>query len=312
MSQPFAVVFPGQGSQSVGMMDALADQYPLVQELYQQASDLLSSDLWKLVTQGPKEDLNMTWNTQPAMLVAGVASWQIWKQQDGTDPVVMAGHSLGEYTALVCSGAMAFQDAVLLVAQRGRFMQQAVPSGEGAMAAILGLDDDVVREICSSSQQDDVVEAVNFNSPGQVVIAGHTEAVQRAMLAAKEAGAKRALPLPVSAPSHCALMKPAAHKLADKLAAIELHLPNIPVLHNASVTQAESTDDLRRLLAEQLFSPVRWVESILAMRQMGVEQLIELGPGKVLAGLCRRIDKQISAIAVVDDVSLQKALGETA
>ncbi|MCU7960597.1 MAG: ACP S-malonyltransferase [gamma proteobacterium symbiont of Bathyaustriella thionipta] len=312
MSQAFAIVFPGQGSQSVTMMDALAGQYPLVQELYEQASDLLSIDLWKLVTEGPEEDLNRTWNTQPAMLVAGVASWKIWKQQQGADPVVMAGHSLGEYTALVCSAAMDFADAVELVAQRGRFMQQAVADGEGAMAAILGLDDDMVREICSSSQQGSVVEAVNFNSPGQVVIAGHEEAVQRAMLAAREAGARRALPLPVSAPSHCALMKPAAQKLADKLAAIELRMPEIPVLHNVSVIRAESTNDLRRLLAEQLFSPVRWVESIQAMQRMGVEKVIELGPGKVLAGLCRRIDKQISAVAVVDDSSLQKALGETA
>jgi [acyl-carrier-protein] S-malonyltransferase len=304
----FSIVFPGQGSQSVGMLSELAVAFPLVQETFSEASDALGYDLWQLIQQGPADDLNQTTRTQPAMLASGVAVWRVWQAEGGPSPKLMAGHSLGEYTALVCADAMGFSDAVSLVADRGRFMQEAVPAGSGGMAAILGLDDDQVRAVCSEAAQGDVVEAVNFNSPGQVVIAGNKSAIDRACELAKGAGAKRALPLPVSVPSHCALMKPAAEKLAEMLTSIEISSPGIPVLHNVNVASTSDGDEIRRLLAEQLYSPVRWVETVQKMAASGASVLLEAGPGKVLAGLTKRIDRNLKGVAVFDPDSVNSAL----
>jgi [acyl-carrier-protein] S-malonyltransferase len=306
MTQQIAFLFPGQGSQSIGMLAELQAAYPVVAETFGEASDVLGFDLWKLVQDGPETDLNQTHNTQPTMLAAGVATWRVWKQQGGSDPVVMAGHSLGEYSALTCAGALQFTDAIKLVAERGRLMQQAVPEGVGAMAAILGLDDDVVRQVCADAAGEEVVEAVNFNSPGQVVIAGHTAAVTRAIDAAKEAGAKRALPLPVSVPSHCALMKPAAERLAEVLSDIDVSMPAIPVIHNVNVGIANNADSIRQMLVEQLYSPVRWTETVQRMQSDGVSLLVEAGPGKVLTGLARRIDRKLDAMPLFDPASLEK------
>ncbi len=307
-----SIVFPGQGSQSVGMLAGLAEIFPEVRETFAEASETLGFDLWRLTQDGPKEDLDSTVNTQPAMLAAGVAVWRSWQSRGGAAPALMAGHSLGEYTALVCAGALGFTDAVSLVAQRARFMQEAVPQGSGAMAAILGLDDDQVRALCAEAARGDVVEAVNFNAPGQVVVAGSREAVERLTAAAKAAGAKRALPLPVSVPSHCALMKPAAERMAEQLARTRIDSPSVPVLHNASVESTDDPGQIRALLAMQLYSPVRWVETVQEMARRGVAALVEAGPGKVLAGLNKRIDKNMHALPVFDPDSLGKALEETA
>ena len=304
----FSIVFPGQGSQSVGMLSELAEAFPLVQQTFAEASEALGYDLWQLIQQGPADDLNQTARTQPAMLASGVAVWRVWQAEGGPSPKLMAGHSLGEYTALVCADAMGFSDAVSLVADRGRFMQEAVPAGSGGMAAILGLDDDQVRSVCSEAAQGEVVEAVNFNSPGQVVIAGSKAAVDRACEGAKAAGAKRALPLPVSVPSHCALMQPAAERLSERLAGIEIAKPRIPVLHNVNVEAAADPAAIRELLAAQLHSPVRWVETVQAMAGEGVTTLFEAGPGKVLAGLTKRIDKQLKGVGVFDPSTLSAAL----
>ncbi|MCU7853461.1 MAG: ACP S-malonyltransferase [Candidatus Thiodiazotropha sp. (ex Monitilora ramsayi)] len=304
----FSIVFPGQGSQSVGMLGALSESYPSVTETFSEASEALGYDLWELVQNGPAEALNQTTKTQPAMLAAGVAVWRVWQSQGGAVPQQMAGHSLGEYTALVCAGAIAFADAVKLVAERGRFMQEAVPEGTGGMAAILGLDDDKIREVCSTAAEGEVVEAVNFNSPGQVVIAGNKAAVDRACGLAKEAGAKRALPLPVSVPSHCALMKPAAERLAEMLATIDVSSTTIPVLHNVSVETADDADTIRQMLAAQLYSPVRWVETVGKMAASGTTTLLEAGPGKVLAGLTKRIDRNLKGVAMFDPDTLKNAL----
>ncbi|MDH5357373.1 MAG: ACP S-malonyltransferase [Gammaproteobacteria bacterium] len=303
-----AFVFPGQGSQSVGMLSQLATEFTHVQSTFSEASDVLGYDLWDLVTSGPEETLNQTQRTQPAMLAAGIAVWRSWQSVSDIQPAYLAGHSLGEYTALVASGALSFVDAIKLVEQRGQFMQQAVPVGKGAMAAILGLEDNVVRSICEQASENGVVEAVNFNSPGQVVIAGDADAVNPAIELAKEQGAKRALLLPVSVPSHCALMKPAAEQLAAALATISIQTPTIPVIHNASVTSTDNAADIKRLLAEQLYSPVRWVETVQWFGQQGVDTLVECGPGKVLAGLTKRIDKTMTGLPVFDRASLDKAL----
>ncbi len=311
MTQSIAFVFPGQGSQSVGMLQALAADYPQVADTFREASDILGKDLWALVSAGPKEDLDRTENTQPAMLAAGVAVWRVWNACEGRRPGFMAGHSLGEFTALVCSGAMEYSDAVRLVAARGRFMQEAVPAGTGAMAAILGLSDEQVRSLCAGVAGGDVVEAVNFNSPGQVVIAGDAPAVGRAIEAAKAAGAKRALPLPVSVPSHCALMRPAAERLRSELNGVRIKTPEIPVLHNVTAGPASDPDQIRDLLTQQLYSPVRWVEIVQALAAQGVDLLVEAGPGKVLAGLSKRIDKQLESLAVFDPPGLAGALEAT-
>ncbi|MEN8166346.1 MAG: ACP S-malonyltransferase [Pseudomonadota bacterium] len=304
----FSIVFPGQGSQSVGMLKELAENFTLMEETFTEASDALGFDLWKLVREGPAEELNQTQNTQPAMLTAGVAVWRIWQAEGGATPAVMAGHSLGEYSALVCAGAIKFPEAVSLVAERGQFMQEAVPTGAGGMAAILGLEDEQVREICAQAAENEIVEAVNFNSPGQVVIAGARAAVDRACDLAKAAGAKRALPLPVSVPSHCALMQPAAERLSERLVEIDIEMPGIPVLHNVNVAQAADPQRLRQHLAEQLYRPVRWVETIHAMAGMQVEMIIEAGPGKVLTGLTKRIDRKLNGLAIYDIDGLKKAL----
>lgn len=305
-----AIVFPGQGSQSVGMLKDLAAAHAVVQDTFAAASQVLGYDLWTLVQNGPEEELNQTAKTQPAMLAAGVAVWRVWREQGAAMPVVMAGHSLGEYTALVCADALAFEDAIALVAARGQLMQEAVPAGQGAMAAILGLDDDQVRAVCAAAAQGEIVEAVNFNSPGQVVVAGHAAAVQRAMAGAKEAGAKRALALAVSAPSHCALMRPAAERLAERLATVTVNAPRIPVLHNADVEAYTEAAAIRAALVRQLHQPVRWVETIKAMSAQGVTTVLECGPGKVLAGLIKRIDATLIAMPVYDTVTLQQALGD--
>jgi [acyl-carrier-protein] S-malonyltransferase len=307
-----AFLFPGQGSQSVGMLTGLADACPQVRETFAEASEVLGRDLWTLAAEGPAEDLDRTENTQPAMLTAGVAVWRCWQARDGAMPAAMAGHSLGEYTALVCANALSFPDAVGLVAERARLMQAAVPAGSGAMAAVLGLDDDQVRAVCAEQAEGEVLEAVNFNAPGQVVIAGDKDAVERGVAAAKAAGAKRALLLAVSVPSHCALMRESADRLAQRLAATELRLPTVPVLHNVSVSAAEDVAQLRALLAQQLYSPVRWVETIREIAAMGITTAVEGGPGKVLTGLGKRIDKTMTTLPVFEPAGLDHALEVTA
>ncbi len=302
-----AFVFPGQGSQSVGMMQGWAE-HAEVRATFAEASDALGQDMWALVTDGPADLLNQTVNTQPAMLAADVAVWRVWQAAGGATPALLAGHSLGEYAALVAAGALGFADAISLVRFRAEAMQAAVPEGVGAMAAILGLDDDVVRAVCSEAAAGEVVEAVNLNSPGQVVIAGNKAAVERAMALAKERGAKRALPLPVSVPSHSSLMRPAADKLLAHLQGVTIATPAIPVLHNADVQRHADADAIRAALAKQLHTPVRWVETVQALKAAGIERVIECGPGKVLAGLAKRIDDSLPALALVDEASLQAAL----
>jgi len=305
------MVFPGQGSQSVGMLAELASRYPVVADTFEEASDVLGYDLWALVQDGPAEELNLTDRTQPAMLAAGVGVWRVWLEQGGAIPGAMAGHSLGEYTALVCAGALELADAIGLVAERGRRMQAAVPEGTGAMAAILGLEDASVAAVCEQAAEGRVVTPVNFNSPGQVVIAGEAGAVQRAMELAKEAGAKRAVQLPVSVPSHCALMQPAAAQFAERLRATTIRATDIPVIQNVDVVAHESPDAIRDGLVRQLYSPVQWVRTIESMAGRGVSRIIEAGPGKVLAGLCKRIDKSLLAMPVFDPDTLAKAVTTT-
>ena len=307
-----AFVFPGQGSQSIGMLNALAGEFPQVQQTFAEASQVLGYDLWELVERGPEEKLNQTQVTQPAMLAAGVAVWRVWRAQGGTLPTAMAGHSLGEYTALVCAESIGFADAVQLVADRGRFMQQAVPARQGGMAAILGLEDDAVREVCKQAAHGDVLEAVNFNSPGQVVIAGAAAAVARGVEQAKAAGAKRALMLPVSVPSHCRLMHVAAEQMAQRLVAARVHAPTLPIIHNAHVQSETTPDGIRQALVRQIESPVRWVETVRKLIASGANRIVECGPGKVLAGLNKRIDKQVETLAVYDPATLQAALEATA
>lgn len=301
----FAMVFPGQGSQSVGMLADLAEQFPIITETFKQASEVLGYDLWTLVQQGPAEELNKTWQTQPALLAASVAIYRVWQQQyPDFKPEVMAGHSLGEYSALVCAGVIDFQDAIKLVELRGKLMQQAVPEGTGAMYAIIGLDNESIIKACKEAEQGEVVSAVNFNSPGQVVIAGAKNAVERAAAACKEAGAKRALPLAVSVPSHCALMKPAADQLAVSLESIAVKTPLSAVINNVDVKAENNAEAIRSALVRQLYSPVRWTETVEKMATSGVEVLVEIGPGKVLTGLTSRIVKELSASAVNDIKSL--------
>ena len=301
----FAMVFPGQGSQTVGMLAELAGDYPIVQETFKQASEVLGYDLWQLVQEGPAEELNKTWQTQPALLTASVAVYRVWQQKyPALKPEVMAGHSLGEYSALVCAGVLDFQDAVKLVELRGKLMQQAVPEGTGAMYAIIGLDNDAIINACKQAEQGEVVSAVNFNSPGQVVIAGAKAAVERAAALCKEAGAKRALPLAVSVPSHCALMKPAADQLSVSLESITLKEAGVSVLNNVDVKNEIEADAIRNALVRQLYSPVRWTETVEKMAQNGVEVLVEVGPGKVLNGLTKRIVDSLQAVSVNNVKSL--------
>ncbi len=305
----FAFVFPGQGSQSVAMMAAYGDE-PLLRDTFAEASAVLGFDLWTMVSDGPAEILNQTVNTQPAMLAAGVSLYRLWLARGGAAPALMAGHSLGEYTALTCAGGIDFADAIRLVRLRAEAMQSAVPEGVGAMAAILGLDDAGVRAVCAEAAQGEVLEAVNFNSPGQVVIAGDKAAVLRGMVQARERGAKRALALSVSVPSHCALMKPAAEKLRAALAGIEIRVPAVPVIHNVDVAAHADADAIRDALARQLFSPVRWVESMFALRDAGVRLIAECGPGKVLAGLNKRT-LDIPTLAMADAAALADVLARS-
>jgi [acyl-carrier-protein] S-malonyltransferase len=301
----FAFFFPGQGSQSVGMMQGLAD-IAAVKQTFAEASDILGQDFWAMVTE-PNEALNQTANTQPLMLTAGVATWRAWQQASDLTPSLMAGHSLGEYTALVAAGALSFKDALPLVRYRAEVMQNAVAEGVGAMAAILGLDDDTVRQVCTDAAQGEVVEAVNLNSPGQVVIAGNKAAVERGMELAKEKGAKRALPLPVSVPSHCALMKPAALELAKYLESVAISASQVPVIHNADVAAYADAAKIKDALVRQLYSPVRWVETVQSAHQQGVAAAAECGPGKVLAGLTKRIVAELPCVALVNQESFEEA-----
>ncbi|TBL53793.1 [acyl-carrier-protein] S-malonyltransferase [Obesumbacterium proteus] len=306
----FAMVFPGQGSQTVGMLADLAAQFPIVEQTFAEASDALGYDLWKLVQEGPAEELNKTWQTQPALLAASVAIYRVWQQENGAQPAMMAGHSLGEYSALVCAGVLDFKQAIRLVELRGKLMQEAVPEGTGAMSAIIGLDNDAIAKACEESAQGEVVSPVNFNSPGQVVIAGNKDAVERAGAACKAAGAKRALPLPVSVPSHCALMKPAADKLAIALQGIAFNAPQFPVVNNVDVKTETSPEAIRDALVRQLYSPVRWSESVEFMAGEGIEHLLEVGPGKVLTGLTKRIVDTMTAAAINDAASVSAALAQ--
>lgn len=294
MSSSLAFVFPGQGSQAVGMLAELGAQHAVIGETFAEASAALGYDLWALTQEGSAEQLNQTDKTQPAILTASVALWRLWQAEGGAQPAFVAGHSLGEYSALVAAGCLPFADAVKLVELRGQLMQQAVPTGQGGMAAILGLDDDAVRAACAEAAQGEVVSAVNFNAPGQVVIAGAAAAVERAIEACKAKGAKRAMALPVSVPSHCELMRPAAEKFAAAIEAIDWQAPQIAIVQNTSAAVPASLDDLKRDLLAQLYSPVRWVESVASLAEQGVTELVECGPGKVLSGLNKRCAKGVN------------------
>jgi [acyl-carrier-protein] S-malonyltransferase len=306
----FAFVFPGQGSQSIGMMRSLADSEPVVVQTFAEASEVLGYDLWQLCQEGPEDQLGSTDRTQPAMLAAGVATWRVWRKHGGGLPAAMAGHSLGEYSALVCAGVLDFRAAVSLVKFRGEAMQAAVPAGQGAMAAILGLEDSDVEAACREAAQGEVVQAANFNSPGQVVIAGQASAVDRAIEVLKVKGAKRAIKLPVSVPSHTALMKPAAQRLEQRLQSVELHASEIRDIYTVEVRKHGDAASIRRTLVEQLVSPVRWTQTVQTMIANGAKAIVECGPGRVLTGLNRRIEKnkQIEMLAIEDAESLQRAL----
>jgi len=301
-------VFPGQGSQSIGMLGELAQRSPLIAETFAESSDVLGHDLWQLVAEGPAEKLNETVNTQPAMLTADIATWRYWRSVGGAMPDAVAGHSLGEFAALVAAGVLEFPAAVRLVRERAQRMQAAVPAGVGAIAAVLGLDDDVVIATCQQSGQGEVVEAVNFNSPGQAVIAGHAGAVQRALDACKAAGAKRALLLPMSVPAHSSLMQPAADGFAESLRTAALAPPGMAFWSPVDASQHDEPEDIRALLIRQLASPVRWSALVLALASAGATMLVECGPGKVLAGLNRRIDKNLQSLALQDQASIEAAL----
>jgi [acyl-carrier-protein] S-malonyltransferase len=304
----FAFFFPGQGSQSVGMMQGL-ESHAIVKQTFEEASSVLGVDFWKMATEA-NDEINLTQNTQPIMLTAGIATWRVYQSLGGKQPVAMAGHSLGEYTALVAAGALSFAEALPLVKFRAEVMQQAVPEGQGAMAAILGLDDDTVHSVCSEAAQGQVVQAVNFNSPGQVVIAGDKAAVERGMELAKAKGAKRALPLPVSVPSHCELMKPAAEKLHDYLQNVAVQSPQVPVLHNADVAAYSDAAQIKDALVRQLYSPVRWVETVQQLAAQQVLSSAEAGPGKVLTGLAKRIVAEMSCVALVNEESIQTFINQ--
>ena len=304
-----AGIFPGQGSQSLGMLSALSADFVEVRDTFQEASEILGRDLWLMSQEGTEAAINSTENTQPLMLAAGVAVWRVLLKQGGCQPVALAGHSLGEYSALVAAGALAFTDAVSLVAERARLMQSAVTDGEGAMAAILGLDDVQIVAACAQAAQGDVVEAVNFNSPGQVVIAGSAAAIDRAIQVATEMGAKKAIKLSVSVPSHCALMKPAAEKLAVRLVATPFSPAQIPVLHNVDAATRDTVDSTRSALEQQLYRPVRWVDTILGLQgQYAATAAVEFGPGKVLVGLNKRIDRKLTSVCILDSKTLEEAL----
>jgi len=305
-----AFVFPGQGSQKVGMLAAAHERFVAVRDAFTEASDALGYDVWHLVQNGEQEALNLTETTQPVLLTSSVALWRAWQASGGARPGIMSGHSLGEFSALVCAGSLAFSDAVRLVRQRGEFMQSAVPVGEGAMAAIIGLDDDVINATCAdvTASGKGVVAAVNFNSPGQVVIAGQTAAVDAAIESLKAAGAKRAMPLPVSAPFHTALMKPAGERLAEAIAGVTIEPPGIPVVHNVHARTESDPERIRTLLVEQIYSPVQWTACVETMARQGFSSIVECGPGKVLSGLNRRIDKSLQSFSLEEPDALDAAL----
>ncbi|MGH1440824.1 MAG: ACP S-malonyltransferase [Cellvibrionaceae bacterium] len=292
-----AFIFPGQGSQKVGMLAELAKEYAVIEETFTEASEVLGYDLWALVQAGPQEELNLTERTQPMLLTASVALWRAWQQKNGVQPELMAGHSLGEWSALVCAGVVDFKAAVKLVQLRGKYMQEAVPAGEGSMAAIIGLDDDVIVSVCEEAAQGEVVSAVNFNSPGQVVIAGNTAAVDRACELCKEKGAKRAMPLAVSAPFHSALLRPAADRLAEDIAGVTFNTPTIPVAHNVHAKTESDPEAIKKAMIEQIYHPVLWVACVNTLVKEGVDTCVECGPGKVLSGLSKRIDRSIKSLA---------------
>ncbi|WP_367680670.1 ACP S-malonyltransferase [Candidatus Fukatsuia anoeciicola] len=304
----FAMVFPGQGSQTTGMLADLAAKFPLIKAVFRQASSVLGYDLWQLVQQGSAIELNKTWQTQPALLTSSVAIWRVWEQQHGSLPLMMAGHSLGEYSALVCADVLNFEQAVRLVELRGKWMQQAVPPGIGGMEVIIGLNNNIITKICAESAQGQVVSLVNFNSPYQAVIAGNKEAIKRAVVACKIAGAKRVLPLPISVPAHCILMKPAAEKMAIALEQIIFNPPRCPILNNVDVKIESSPEAIRSALVRQIYNPVRWVESVEYMAMKGIKQLLEIGPGKVLTGLNKRIINTLNVASINDVASLYSAL----
>lgn len=303
-----AIVFPGQGSQAVGMLADLYENHQVVKDTFAEASDALGYDLWALVSEDAEGKLNKTEFTQPALLTSSVAVWRAYLDNGGEKPTFLAGHSLGEYSALVCANVISLADGVKLVEKRGQYMQQAVPAGTGAMAAIIGLADDLIAKACEDAAQGQVVSSVNFNSPGQVVIAGNKEAVERAMELCKEVGAKRALPLPVSVPSHCALMKPAAEQLAKDLEELVFNKPEIAVVNNVDVTAEQSPEAIKQALIKQLYSPVRWTETIQHFAVEGITECYEFGPGKVLSGLSKRIDKTVSCVSIGDSAALEAIL----
>jgi [acyl-carrier-protein] S-malonyltransferase len=307
MPKKITFIFPGQGSQTVAMLSELAGHYPIIQETFAEASQVLKFDLWELCQEGPAAALNQTENTQPALLTASVALWRIWLQQQGVKPLYMAGHSLGEYSALVCAGALDFLTAVRLVAERGRLMQAAVPSGLGAMAAIVGLDNDKLMALCASLAEGQVLSPANYNSIGQTVVAGDTAAIERLLTHAKQAGAKLAKLIPVSVPSHCALMQPAAEHLAETLQTVHISTPHIPVINNVDVAIEQDPKAIKRALTKQLYHPVRWVETIQFLEQQTMDEFIECGPGKVLSGLNKRITS-IPTLSIHDPEILQEAL----
>ena len=308
MNSNLAFVFPGQGSQKIGMLADLGAANPLVEETFQEASDVLGYDAWKLIQEGEQEEINLTERTQPLLLTSSVAIWRLWQQQGGPQPAAMAGHSLGEWSALVCAGVVDFADAVEIVRARGAFMQQAVPVGVGAMAAIMGMDDQIVIDACSEAAEGQVVSAVNFNAPGQVVIAGDAAGVARAVEICKKAGAKRAVELPVSAPFHTSLMRPAADNLSELVMQKSFSAPQIPVLHNVHAKTEEDSEKIKSLMLEQIYQPVLWVDCVNALSSRGAEILIECGPGRVLNGLSKRIDRSLTSLATDDVASLENAL----
>ncbi|MGP1953551.1 MAG: ACP S-malonyltransferase [Arsenophonus sp. NC-TX2-MAG3] len=303
----FAMIFPGQGSQSLGMLANLAKEFTVVEETFAESSNILEYDLWDLIQNGSEEELNKTWKTQPALLSASVAIFRVWQKKKGKMPTLMAGHSLGEYSALVCADVIDFKSAVKLVELRGRLMQEAVPIGMGAMYVIIGLDNESILASCQQASQDQVVSAVNFNSPGQIVIAGEKSAVKRAVALCKAAGAKRTLPLAISAPSHCVLMQPTAKKLAEALEEIVFNKPNIPIVNNVDVKIENSVEGIRHALVRQLYNPVRWLETIEFMAEHGIVQVLEIGPGKILTGLTKHIVSTINSVAINDTASLNAA-----
>ena len=303
-----AFVFPGQGSQKIGMLAELAAQYSEIEETFNEASDTLGYDVWKMMQSGSQDDINLTERTQPILLASSVAIWRLWNAKGGSKPAQMAGHSLGEWSALVCSGVVNFADGLNIVRARGQYMQQAVPVGEGAMAAIIGLEDSIIIDACKNAAAAEVVDAVNYNAPGQVVIAGSVAAVNRAIEICKQAGAKRALPLPVSAPFHTSLMKPAADQLAEIVNSVTFRRPTVSIVHNVHAREENNPDTIKSLMLEQIYSPVKWVDCVVQLKQNGAQVLIECGPGKVLSGLAKRIDRDLQAMATDSSADFDAAL----